>query len=66
MPHMLRELHHLNFSHAIDPRVITHKMGGHLDQIFARGVDITNALVNDGFDSGVTDHKCLKVSLKLK
>jgi hypothetical protein len=41
-------------------------LGGHLDQIFARGVDITNALVNDGFDSGVTDHKCLKISLKLK
>ena len=66
MAHMLRELHFLNFSPAIDPRTITHKFGGHLDQIFARGVDITNALVNDGFDSGVTDHKCLKVTLKIK
>ena len=66
MPHMLRELHFLNFSSAIDQRTITHRLGGHLDQIFTRGVEITNALVNDGFDSAVTDHKCIKVSLKLK
>ena len=64
--HMYRELHSLKFTRALDPSTITHKYGGHLDQIFARGVDITNALVNDGFDSGVTDHKCLKVSLQLK
>jgi hypothetical protein len=50
--HMYRELHFLGFSRAIDPRVITHILGGHLDQVFARGVDITNAVVNDGFDSG--------------
>jgi hypothetical protein len=29
-------------------------------------VEITNALVNNGFDSGITDHKCLRVTLKLK
>ena len=58
--------HMPHFSCAIEQRTITHKLGGHLDQIFARGVEITNALVNDGFDSGVTEHKCLKVSLKLK
>ena len=64
--HMYREMHFLNFTLAYDRHATTHKMGGHLDQIFARGVDITNAVMNDGFDSGVTDHKCLKVSLKLK
>ena len=37
-------------------RTITHKLGGHLDQIFSRGADITNALVNDGFEKAVTDH----------
>ena len=66
LPHMYRELHFLGFSYAMDPHTITHRLGGHLDQIFARGVDITNALVNDGFDSGVTDHRCLRVSLKFK
>jgi hypothetical protein len=66
IPHFYRELHFLGFTHAMNPHTITHKLGGHLDQIFARGVDITNALVNDGFDSGVTDLKCLKVTLKLK
>jgi endonuclease/exonuclease/phosphatase family metal-dependent hydrolase len=66
IPHMYRELHFLGFSRALDPRTITHNLGGHLDQVFARGVDITNAVVNDGFDCGITDHKCLKVTLKLK
>jgi hypothetical protein len=63
---MYRELHILNFTRALDPNTITHKYGGHLDQIFVRGVDITNALFNDGFDREVTDHKCLMVTLKLK
>ncbi len=61
--HMYRELlHFLNFTLGYDKQTTTHKMGGHLDQIFARGVDITNAVMNDGFDSGMTDNKCLKVS----
>ena len=63
---MYRVLQLLNFTLAFEKRTTTHKMGGHLDQIFTRGIDITNAVMNDGFDSGVTDHKCLKVSLKLK
>jgi hypothetical protein len=64
--HMFREMHFLNFTLAYDKHTTTHKMSGHLDQIFARGVGITNAVMNVGFDIGVTDHKCLKVSLKLK
>ena len=48
--HMYQQMHGMGFEHAMDPRVITHKLGGHLDQIFAKGVDITNAVVNDGFD----------------
>ena len=66
IPHFYREFHFLDFARAIDPRTITHKLGGHLDQIFVRGAEITNALVNDGFDREVTDHKCLKVTLKFK
>ena len=50
----------------IDPRTTTHKLGGHLDQIFDIGDNITYCVVNDGFDSWVTDQKCLKVSLLLK
>jgi hypothetical protein len=64
--HMYRELHFLGFTYSRDPYTITDRLGRHFDQIFARGVDITNALVNDGFDSGVTDHRCLRVSLKFK
>ena len=63
--HMYQQLHFLGFQRALDPNTVTHKMGGHLDQIFARGVEITNAVINDGFDHEITDHKCLKVTLKL-
>ena len=63
---MYRELLHLDFSRALEFATVTHIMGGHLDQVFARRVEITNALVNDGFDSGITDHKCVRVTLKLK
>jgi hypothetical protein len=54
---------YLDFTCALEPRTITHVMGGHLDQVFARRVEITNALVNSGFDSGITEHKWLKVTL---
>jgi endonuclease/exonuclease/phosphatase (EEP) superfamily protein YafD len=63
--HMYQQLFFLGFQRALDPDVITHKLGGHLDQIFARGIEITNAVVNDGFDHQITDHKCLLVSLRL-
>jgi hypothetical protein len=33
--HMYRELHFLGFTNAMDPYTITHRLGGHLDQIFA-------------------------------
>jgi hypothetical protein len=43
IPQMNLELHYLGFSRALDHRTITHNFGRHHDQVFARGVDITNA-----------------------
>jgi endonuclease/exonuclease/phosphatase family metal-dependent hydrolase len=63
MTFVSKELTKCGFTAALDKETSTHTLGGHLDQLFAKNVDITNALVNDGFDKEITDHKCLKVSL---
>ncbi len=44
----------------------THKFGNHLDQLFAKNIDITNAVVNQDLDHDITDHKCIKVCLKFR
>jgi hypothetical protein len=64
--YMYRKLHSMGSSHVLDPGTVTHIMGVDLDKAFTRREEIINALVNDGFDSGITDQKCLKVTLKLK
>ena len=63
MTHMTHELTKSGFKAALDTDTITHTHGGSLDQLFAKNIDITNAMVNDGFDREITDHKCLKVTL---
>jgi hypothetical protein len=50
-----RELHYLDYTRALKPSTINHIMGVHLDQVFSRRVEITNTLVENGFDSGITD-----------
>ena len=56
----------MKFQIALSKETTTHKLGGHLDQVFAKNIEITNAVVNDGFDHSITDHKCIKVTLKHK
>jgi hypothetical protein len=65
MHHITQELTKCGFKGALDDNTITHTHGGCLDQLFAKNIDITNAMVNEGFDREITDHKCLKVSLSL-
>ena len=57
------ELTRCGFIASLDTDTITHTHGGSLDQLFAKNIDITNALVNEGFDRDITDHKCLRVTL---
>ncbi len=59
-------LHSMNFVSAISPDVSTHKFGNHLDQVFARNILITNSVVNQDLDHSVTDHRCLKIHLRLR
>jgi endonuclease/exonuclease/phosphatase family metal-dependent hydrolase len=63
MPIVSKELTKCGFTAALGSETSTHILGNHLDQLFAKNVRITNAMVNDGFDREITDHKCLKVSL---
>jgi endonuclease/exonuclease/phosphatase family metal-dependent hydrolase len=58
-------LHSMNFVSAISPDVATHKFGNHLDQVFAKNIHITNSVVNQDLDHSITDHRCLKIHLKI-
>ncbi len=61
---MSRHLASLKFDVGINPEVATHKFGNHLDQVFAKNITITNAVVNEDLDHSITDHKCIKVHLQ--
>ena len=59
-------LKQLNFSPALHDDVATHKLGNQLDQVYAKNIDIVNAVVNGELDHSITDHRCIKVTLKPK
>ena len=53
-----------NFAPAIECGTETHRQGGHLDQVFTRNIDVVNAVVSGDYDNDISDHKCLKVTLR--
>ena len=53
-----------NFAPAITCGTETHRQGGHLDQVFTRNIDVVNAVVSNDYDNEISDHKCLKVTLR--
>ena len=61
-----KALDELGFTPALRFPTITHKQGGHLDQIFVRNNDIVEANTSENFLDDISDHKCLKVTLKLQ
>ena len=66
MKMMSNVLSRCNFAAAIATGTETHRQGNHLDQVYARNIDIVAAGVSDGYDEEISDHKCLKVTLRLK
>ena len=66
MTAVAQELVHLNFAAAFEEGTETHRLGGHLDQVFTRNVDVTNAVTNESYSDQVSDHRCLKVTLRCK
>jgi exonuclease III len=55
-----------NFAPAITCGTETHRQGGHLDQVFTRNLEVTKAVVSGDYDNDISDHKCLKVTVKLR
>jgi hypothetical protein len=57
-------LAHSNFAAAIESGTETYRQGGHLDQVFTRNIEVVNAVVSSGYDNHISDHKCLKITLR--
>ena len=55
----------MKFTPAFNYPTITHKQGGHLDQVFVKNLQVTGAILNEGYYDQISDHKCLKVTLKV-
>ena len=50
LPVIEAQLAQLNFIPALSGDVATHKYGNQLDQVYAKNIDITNAVINDELD----------------
>ena len=61
-----RALGRLKFIPAFGEATTTHRQGGHLDQIFTRNLKVVGAAASEGYQDDISDHKCLKVILKLE
>ena len=65
MTYIVEQLGPLSFTAAVEPSTETHRQGGHLDQVFARNMSIGEVSLSPEYSDEVSDHKCLKVTLKL-
>jgi endonuclease/exonuclease/phosphatase (EEP) superfamily protein YafD len=59
-------LEELQFTPALNYPTTTHKQGGHLDQIFVKNMKVMESTLSEDFIDDISDHKCLKVNLKLQ
>ena len=56
----------LEFTPALNYPTTTHKQGGHLDQIFGKNMKVMESTLSEDLIDDISDHKCLKVTLKLQ
>ena len=66
MDYIVEQLTPFNFALAVDPSFETHRQGGHLDQVFVRNMTVGEVVLSEGYSDEVSDHKCVKVTLKLQ
>ena len=64
MTYIAEQLGPLNFTAALEPSTETHNQGGHLDYVFARNLTIGEVMLGPGYSDEVSDHKCIRVTLK--
>ena len=55
----------MKFVPAFKYPTVTHKLCGHLDQVFVKNLQVTGAILNKDYYDQISDHKCLKVTLKI-
>jgi endonuclease/exonuclease/phosphatase (EEP) superfamily protein YafD len=58
-------LDRLGFRPGITPGTATQRDGGMLDQVWARNLQLTNVMVSEYVDNGVSDHLCLKATVSM-
>jgi hypothetical protein len=66
MDYIVEQLTPFNFALAVDPSFETHRQGGHLDQVFARNMEVGEVVLGEKYSDAVSDHKCIRVTLKLR
>ena len=66
MDFVVEQLGPMQFTPALEQGTETHRLGGHLDQVFARNMTIGNVVMSPGYSEEVSDHRCIRVSLKLQ
>jgi endonuclease/exonuclease/phosphatase (EEP) superfamily protein YafD len=60
---IVEQLRPLQFDAEIEPGTETHRLGGHLDQVFARNMTFGAVTMSPEYSDEVSDHRCLKVTL---
>ena len=66
MDFVIEQLQPLDFTPALEQGAETHRLGGHLDQVFARNMETGAVVMSPEYSDEVSDHRCIKVSLKPK
>ena len=66
MDFVIEQLQPLDFAPALEQGTETHRLGGHLDQVFARNMEIGAVVMSPEYSDEFSDHRCIKVSLKPK
>ena len=66
MTYIVEQLGPLSFTAAVEPSTKTHRQGEDLDQVFARNMTFGEVNLSPGYSDEVSDHRCIKVSLKPK
>ena len=58
-------LERLGFRPGLMLGTATHRDGNMLDQVWARNLQLTNVMVSEYDDNGISDHLCLKVTVSM-
>ena len=66
MGFVVEQLAPFNFALAVDLSLETHRQGGYLDQVFVRNMEVGEVVLSERYSDAVSDHKCIKVTLKLR